>query len=113
MKCPTCSRDIPNGKLACIYCLQERNHGAALNLQLYPLQQMKAHRSMLTVRHFDGVRHAQMVGVERTFCYQPVETYHRRGATPLDNYLAYDERVCEKCQHQIAALLQEVAKCSA
>jgi hypothetical protein len=113
MICPTCANEIPAGKLACVNCLQERNHAATLRCQLHPLRQMKAQRAMLVVRHIDSVRHAQLVGVERTFCYQPVESFYRRGATTLDNYLAYDERVCEKCQHQIAALMLEAAKCSA
>jgi hypothetical protein len=113
MTCPKCSREIPQGKLACVDCLEISSHAEALRCQLHPLRQMRAQRAMLVLRYIDNVRHAQMVSIERTFCYVPVETHYRRGATTLDNYLAYDERVCEKCQHQIAALMREAAQCSA
>lgn len=108
MICTNCKQIVPDGKLSCPHCAEERSRAALFEYQLHPLRLISEGKGTLTTRNIEGTRHAQMAGAARTFCNLPVESYHRRSWIALADFME-SETVCRICQERITTLLEKIA----
>jgi len=109
--CPTCRRPIPDDKLACPGCTEDRSRAALTAYQMAPLRKVAAGEGDLTLRLIDAGKHIQMFGADRTFCnlnIPPKSERKRLAYVPED--LA---KVCSLCRHHLNRAMEAACPNSA
>ena len=109
MTCDRCHRLVPEGKISCPNCAQQRNADAIRRFQFEPLLTIAGRKGQFTIHKTPTGNHAQMFGpgVQTAYCGQPADA-PRKKRYPIDYGVpAYHRDVCAECRAAIEELLVE------
>ena len=108
MTCPTCSRSIPDGLLACAICTKDRSDRAIRTYQYAPLRKCMAGLGKLTVRAVERAQHVEMFGADQTYCGIFLSPQHRKSWIEFDPIQMGG--LCDKCRSLLFDIADEARR---